>query len=263
MKDDRLSTIRHFLYVNGPSSIQDLVNATGASLATLRRDLGVLEEEGIIDRVHGGARLAEGSNIEVGFSERENENIEAKRAIADAAYRMLKPHSTVFLDAGTTVLQLARRLRIEPLPLTVFTNGLAIAYALLNTPKVQVTVLGGQLRNENASIVGPLAEAMLDRLWFDQLFLGAGAINDDNAIYSVDLSEATINARMLSRAAQRLVLADHSKFARAATYLVAPLLACTHVVTDAGIAPEWRERIKNIGLSLTVSGGVVAEETPA
>jgi DeoR family fructose operon transcriptional repressor len=263
MKDDRLSTIRHFLYVNGTSSINDLANATGASLATLRRDLGILEEEGMIDRVHGGARLAAGSNIEVGFSDRENENLEAKRAIADAAYRMLKPHSTLFLDAGTTVLQLARRLRIEPLPLMVFTNGLAVAQALLNTPKVKVTILGGQLRNENASIVGPLAEAMLDRLWFDQLFLGASAINEDGAIYSIDLSEATINARMLSRSAQRLVLADHSKFARAATYLVAPLSACTHIVTDADITPEWGQRIKNIGVNLTISSDGVTEEAPA
>ena len=92
------------------------------------------------------------SNIELRFDDRESHNLEAKRGIADAAYRMLKPHSTVFLDAGTTVLQLARRLRIEPLPLTVFTNGLAVAQALLDVPKVRVNVLGGQLRNENASV---------------------------------------------------------------------------------------------------------------
>jgi DeoR family fructose operon transcriptional repressor len=260
MKDDRLSQIRHFLYLNGASSIADLAGATGASLATLRRDLSALEEEGVVDRVHGGARLAVGSNVEVSFDDRENENTEAKRVIADSAYRMIKPHSTVFLDAGTTVLHLARRLRIEPLPLTVFTNGLAVAQALLNAPKIKVTILGGNLRSENASVVGPLAEAMLDRLWFDQLFLGASAIKDDGAIYSIDLSEASINARMLGRATERVILVDHSKFAGAATYLVAPLASCTHAITDAGISPEWRQRFKNMAVHLTVSGDAAPEE---
>lgn len=263
MKDDRLNRIRHFLYLNGPSNINDLASAIGASLPTLRRDLVVLEEEGVIDRVHGGARLAAGSNVEVSFNERESENADAKRAIADAAYKMLKPHSTVFLDAGTTVLQLAQRLRIEPLPLTVFTNGLAVAQALLNTPKVKVTVLGGNLRNENASLVGPLAESMLDRLWFDQLFLGASAIKDDGAIYSIDLSEASINARMLGRSTERILLADHSKFARAATYLVAPLSACTHSITDRDVPPDWQQRIRNMGVHLTIGGDATAKETAA
>ncbi len=204
MKVGRLDAIRSHLYANGPSTIQAIADAVGASLATIRRDLQVLEDEGAIDRVHGGARIAEGSSVEVAFQERANQNLAAKRALAAACYATLEPHGSVFLDAGTTVLQLARLMRVNPLPLRVFTNGLAVAQELLNVPRLQVVLLGGQLRSENASVVGPQAEAMLDGLWFDQLFLGAGAIGDDGVVYSIDAAEASLNARMLGRAASPL-----------------------------------------------------------
>src|SRR5262245_37062407 len=185
MKVERLDAIRSHLYAHGLSSIQSIADSVGASLATIRRDLRVLEREGAIDRVHGGARIAEGSSVEVAFQERAKRNLAAKRAIAEAAYQLLPVHGTVFLDAGTTVLQLARLIRINPLPLRIFTNGLAVAQEFMNVPDLEVAVLGGQLRSENASLVGPQAEAMLESLWFDQLFLGASAIGPDGAIYSV------------------------------------------------------------------------------
>src|SRR5438105_2415914 len=86
MQVERLDAIRSHLYANGVSTIQSLADAVGASLATIRRDLQVLEHEGAIDRVHGGARIAEGSTVEVAFQERANHNLAAKRALAAAAY---------------------------------------------------------------------------------------------------------------------------------------------------------------------------------
>jgi DeoR family fructose operon transcriptional repressor len=254
IKVDRLNAIRHHLYTHGPSTSQELVAAIGTSIATLRRDLNMLEKEGIIDRVHGGARLAAGSSVEVAFEEREKENLPAKKAIAEAAFLRLRPYSTIFLDAGTTVLQLARRLRIAPMPITVFTNGLVVAQELLNVPKIRVMVLGGQLRAENASIIGPHAETMLDRLWFDQLFLGAGAISADETIYSVDLGEATLNAKMLARSAERFILVDATKFGHAATYAVGPLAGTTHLIVDAAISAEWRQRLANSGIEIVIAG---------
>lgn len=253
MKTERLNAIRHHLYAHGPSEIGGLARAIGTSVATLRRDLTTLEEQGIVDRVRGGARLAEGSTVEVAFEHRESRNLDAKRAIASCAFELLRPHTTTFFDASTTVLQLVRRLRIDPIPLTVFTNGLAVAQALLNVPRVRVMLLGGEVRNENASIVGPQAESMLERLWFDQLFLGAGAINQDGTIYGVHVGEASLNAKMLARSAERFILADSSKFGSIATYSVAPVGPATHVITDAELSPEWQQRLKNFGTPLTLA----------
>jgi DeoR family fructose operon transcriptional repressor len=252
---ERLDAIRSHLYTHGFSTIQNLADAVGASLATIRRDLTVLEREGAIDRVHGGARIAEGSSVEMAFQERAKRNLAAKRSIAAAAYQLLVPHATVFLDAGTTVLQLARLIRVNPLPLRIFTNGLAVAQEFLNIPHLEVALLGGQLRSENASTVGPQAEAMLDTLWFDQLFLGVSAVGLDGAIYSVDSAEANLNRCMLARAGQRFLLADSSKFGTMATYRVA-LLTQARIVTDAGLSAKWRSNLADMGVEVTVAPAV-------
>lgn len=252
VKVERLDAIRSHLYAHGFSTIQALADSVGASLATIRRDLQVLEREGAIDRVHGGARIAEGSSVEVAFQERARRNLAAKRAIAAVAYDLLIPHATVFLDAGTTVLQLARLIRLNPLPLRIFTNGLSMAQEFLNVPSLQVSLLGGQLRSENASLVGPEAEAMLESLWFDQLFVGVSAIGADAALYSVDSAEASLNRRMLGRSSQRVLLADASKFGTMATFRVAPLSGI-HVITDGSLASDWRGRLADAGVDVTIA----------
>ncbi|WP_104668234.1 DeoR/GlpR family DNA-binding transcription regulator [Ensifer adhaerens] len=250
IKSDRLDAIRSHLYANGFSTIQDLADAVGASLATVRRDLQVLEHDGVIDRVHGGARIADGSSVEMAFQEREKRQLSAKRAIANAAYQLLSPRTTVFLDAGTTVLQLARLIRLNPMPLRIFTNGLIVAQEFLNVPDLEVVLLGGQLRSENASLLGPQAEAMLEAIWLDQLFLGASAVSPDGAIYSVDSAEASLNRCMLNRSANRYLLADSSKFGMMATYKVAPLNVAK-LVTDTGITAQWRTQFSELGVDTT------------
>ena len=216
----------------------------------------MLERKGAIDRVHGGARIAESSSVEVAFQERAKRNLAAKRTIARAAYTLLVPHTTIFLDAGTTVLQLARLIRLNPMPLRIFTNGLPVAQEFLNVPNLSVTVLGGQLRSENASLVGPEAEAMLDTLWLDQLFLGVGAIANDCMLYSVDSAEASLNRRMLARSAASYLLADSSKFGATATYRVASLTA-SRVITNSTLSPDWLTRLSDLGVE-----AIVAEAEP-
>lgn len=258
MKGDRLSAIRQHLYARGSSSVQALAEAVGASHATIRRDLLTLETEGVVDRTHGGAQISAPAGVEVAFAVREQANIAAKRAIADAAFDMIEPHCAVFLDAGTTVLQLVRRLRIDPIPLTVFTNGLSVAQALMDVPRVTATVIGGRLRRENASMVGPAAEAMIERLWFDRLFLGAGAIADDGCIYSLDEDEARLNETMRRRATATALLADSSKFGRRLTHKVGALDDSVLVITDDRLPGSWRQRLAEAGCGPRIVGSNVA-----
>lgn len=251
MKIDRASAIRQHLFARGQSSIAELATAVGASEPTVRRDLLLLEADGRIKRTHGGARIAEASGVEVAFEAREQINLSTKRAIGEAAYRMLRPNTAVFLDAGTTVLQVARRLRLNPMPLRIFTNCLPVAQVLMPVPDISVTMLGGTLRPQNASMVGMLAEEALNRLWFDQLFLGVGAVGDDASVYSADDQEARINATMLTRTDATIVLADADKFGMRLTYRVASLQAACHIVTDARLTAVWRERLAEIGCRIT------------
>ncbi|TMV86650.1 DeoR/GlpR transcriptional regulator [Thioclava sp. BHET1] len=113
------------------------------------------------ERSRGGAKIADTSGQEVAFSLREQQNLSETRAIAALAYGRLRPGSTVLMGAGTTVLQLARCIRLRPIPLSVFTNCIPVAQVLMDVPDVKVSLLGGMLRAENASMVGVLAERML------------------------------------------------------------------------------------------------------
>lgn len=247
MRSERFTAIRRHLYGAGFSSVDAIAAAVGASPATVRRDLLALEAEGSVTRIHGGARIAESAGLEVAFEQREQHSLPAKRAIAEAAFAMLAPNSTIFLDAGTTVLQVARCIRLNPRPLAVFTNCLIIADVLKDVAEVRITVIGGHFRPENMSTVGSLAEDMLDRLWFDTLLLGAGAIAEDCCIYSLDEEEARLNARMLTRAARKLLLADASKFGQRLTYKVVPLRPDLGIVTDDRLDLSWRECLADIG----------------
>jgi DeoR family fructose operon transcriptional repressor len=251
---DRLTLLRQHLYAHGLSSIQDLAKAVGASLATIRRDLNHLEEAGLIQRVHGGARIVERAGTEMRFELREQENHDKKLMIAEAAYSLLRPGTTVFFDNGTTVLQLARRIRLDPLPITVFTDGLRIAQELANLPGVSVGMLGGHLLPERMSLLGPLAEAMLDGLWFDQFFLGVITIRPDGRIYSHELAGASLNQHVLARSSERHVVADSSKFDRPGTYVVTPLSEVTSLITDGQLSEAWRRRLGELGVKLTIAG---------
>lgn len=250
MKLDRPTLIRRHLFTRGYSSVAEIAEAVGASEPTIRRDLIEMEAQGLIARSHGGARIAEGAG-EVAFEAREQINLGAKRAIGEAAFARIVPDSAIFLDAGTTVLQLARRLRLTPVPVKVFTNCLAVAQVLM--PVLPVTLLGGTVRVQNASVVGPLAEEALGRLWFDQVFLGAGALAGQGEISSADAQEARLNGLMLERGAKVTVLADAAKFGQRLTWGVGRLGAGAVVISDAGLGADWRALVAEWGVELVVA----------
>lgn len=253
LKTERAELIRQHLFTHGALSVTELATIVGSSIATVRRDLDEMQEQGLIERVYGGARLTGEAPRELAFELRAERQIEAKRAIADLAYRKLQPGSTCFFDASTTVFQLVRRLRSEPMPLKVLTNGLAVAQGLLSVPELQVTVLGGAVRPENSSIMGAQAEAMLRGLRIDQLFLGVTAIHDDMWIYGSDPTEASLNALMIDRSRECFLLADSTKFGGHANFGVAALGSGTSVLSDSGLPNSWRKRLSEQRVPLEIA----------
>ncbi len=135
----------------------------------------------------------------------------------------------------------SRLIRINPLPLRIFTNGLAVARSSSTSPTSRLRCWAGN-SDENASLVGPQAEAMLESLWFDQLFLSASAVGPGSVIYNVDSAEANLNKRMLSRAAQSFCSPNSAKFGTMATYRVAPLTAAGR--DGLRLSSAWRDRLE-------------------
>lgn len=248
---ERNSAIRDLLFEHGEMKLPDLARRLDVSLATIRRDIAEMAAEGIVARKSGAARIAD---REVDFAQREEVHLPQKRAIAAAALEMLRPGETVFLDAGTTVLQLAKALRLQPRPLRVFTNGIAVASELTGAPGISLTLLGGRMRPENMSTVGPLALAMLGQIAVDHLFLGASAISDAGEISSFDEDEAQINGAMLARATRRTVLAGSDKFGQRATYRVGALGPGLSLVTERAPEGAAAEGLARSGCEIVIAG---------
>lgn len=260
MSEDRHSKLLLLLLSQGQTSVHDIATALVASPATVRRDLMELEQLGQIERLHGSARIATGSQKELAFAAREVNHIAAKRAIASTAARLIKPNEAIFLDAGTTVLQLARHIRSMAIPVNVFTNGLVLAQELAHVSDVTVSLIGGRVRPENLSLVGPAATAMLDGLWFDRLFLGASAIDAGGTITSLDADEAATNAQMVRRSASVTVLADGSKFDRRITHSVATLGEGDLLISDAHPVGAFADVLKEKGVAFMHADGTAGPE---
>jgi DeoR family fructose operon transcriptional repressor len=138
------------------------------------------------------------------------------------------------------------------MPLSIFTNCLNVAQLLIDVRELNITLIGGHLRPENASMVGGVAEKTLESLRFDHLFLGAGAIGEDCSIYSLDEQEARLNEKMLARSSHKTLLVDSNKFGRYLTYRVTSLSPEIHIVTDDGLDTAWRTRLGESGCPVTI-----------
>jgi DeoR family fructose operon transcriptional repressor len=203
---------------------------------TVRRDIKRLAAEALVQPVHGGARLPDGALPGSPFADRRLANAEAKRAIAAAAAGLVEPGTTVALDSGTTVLELALRIP-RGAGLTVVTHSLAAMGAVAGRDDVTLIGLGGLYQEPTRSFGGPDTAAAIGRLRADTLFLAASAV-DAAGLYCGNPVEAE-SKRALAAIARRVVLlADSAK-----TRVTAPVFVCGYdavdvVVTDAGIAPD-------------------------
>ncbi len=176
--EQRGKKILQVLLRHGNASVEDLVNMTGASAPSIRRDLARLEQRNLAHRTHGGARLAaqmqyEAFRFDSSFQVRESRFNEEKRRIEIAAAELIREHDTVGFTAGTTTTQVARCIRHRS-SIHVITNAVNIAMELSNQPALNVTLTGGTIRWAGAfSLTGPITIEMLGGVFMDKVFIGA------------------------------------------------------------------------------------------
>ncbi len=211
---------------------QDLSAFLGVSDATVRRDLVDLEARGLIRRTHGGAMPIAQITTDFPNAERMGRNIAEKVRIAKAAAGLVLDGDAVFLDAGTTTLQVASQL-VHRNALTFVTNGTDIFGCLAGAGVERLFVTGGEYNDVNHSLTGALAADSIRRFNVDKLFLSVSAVDlrrGQIAISHPALAEA--QRAMIEIAQEVIVVADHSKFTRNALTVVASLEAVSWIVTD-------------------------------
>jgi DeoR family transcriptional regulator of aga operon len=248
-QSDRLTGILERLSDNGSVHVGELANTFDVSLATIRRDLGLLEEQRLIGRVHGGA-VARGVLYELPLRYKAGRQQEEKQRIAKAAADQVTDHLTVGLTGGTTTTEVARALAERP-GLTVVTNALNIASELAVRSNLKIVVPGGVARPESYELVGPIAEAGLEDLNLDLVFVGVDGISPEAGCTTHHEVEAYTNRALIRRAKRVIVVADSSKLGRVAFARICPVSEVDEVITDRAADPDEVRALEGTGLLVT------------
>jgi len=220
----------------------------GVSSATMRRDLALLAERGLLHRVRGGA-LPPGSEVRLAEpAARELERGEEKGRIGAAAAALVADGSVVLIDAGTTTRQMVPHLANRR-NLTVITRDLEIVCQLAAFPQITVIAIGGTLQRDHA-VAGTLALRFLEQFSADQIFLGALGVTLEGGIWTANGEEAQIKRESINRSRQRILLADSSKIGRAVGTLVCPVPRGTLLLTDQGLSAAAAAEFAGMGVTV-------------
>lgn len=216
--------------------VRELSEHFGVSTVTVRNDLQILEERGLVQRVHGGAMARERTTVERSFEEVATQHTAEKAAIAKAAARLVTSGESILIDVGTTAAAFSRALteRRDLTDVTVLTNGLMIALELERAhPRFSIVVIGGTLRPKQHSLVNPLADLLLRDVRVTTAFLGCNGIDLDGGVSNVNLPEAEVKRAMLAASQRCVVMADSSKLGVRTLAQVCAIDTVDVLVTDA------------------------------
>lgn len=227
----RHQSILNKLQEEGYVNVLDLGKALDVSAVTIRKDLKLLEEKGLLFRSHGGASLSNPYINEKPVNEKEHIREEEKRRIGKAAAQLITADDTFIVASGTTVLALARY--IKPAGrLTAITASLNVALELNRHLEIDVLQLGGALRKSSFSVAGSFSESMLENFSCSKLFLGIDGIDLDFGLSTTNILEAQLNRKMIAAAQKTIVLADSSKFGRRGFGKICDLDEVDQIITD-------------------------------
>jgi DeoR family transcriptional regulator of aga operon len=229
--------------------LSSLAELFGTSPATMRRDLTVLADQGLLVRTHGGAKTG-GSLAEMPVALRDTRFQDAKRRIArEAAARIPRERHAVALSGGTTTAGVARELTGHA-DLTIVTNSLSIAGLVAVHPRLRVVMTGGILRPQSLELVGVLAEGAFTAVNVGTAILGADGISASAGVTTHDETEARTNHAMVAKAQRTIVVADGSKIGRAALARMADMSEVDLLITDDSADPEELARIRAAGVEV-------------
>ena len=210
------------------------------SKMTIRRDLELLEREGLLRRMHGGATTAAPRGYEPPYALRRGVELDAKQAIARSAAALVGEGDSVIVDGGTTGLEIARALR-DHVKLTVCTTSLRIAAELADEARIRLMIVGGTIRPGERSLSGELAESAFANLRFDALLLTASGVSVADGVTEWNPDDARVKRAALASARRVIVVADATKLGHTAFAKVCDIDRVDVLVTDERI-PDDLER---------------------
>lgn len=232
--------------------VDELARRLRVSPNTIRRDLNLLENQGVLKRTQGGAILQEmQTSTRQSFDLRSRTNILAKEMIGKYAAKLVKPGSTIILDAGTTTQQLAHNLHhLENL--TIATNSLEIAYSFMTNPNITVILSGGIVIGASRSLTGLPAENFFAQIHADQIFLATCGISLERGLTNRNMHEIPVKQKMIEVSREVILLADHDKFDKVALSPFAPLRCIHKIVTDEKAPQDMIVQLEKQGIEVMI-----------
>ncbi|UYM04151.1 DeoR/GlpR family DNA-binding transcription regulator [Solicola gregarius] len=241
----------------GRLGVEEAARELEVSAATIRRDFAALADQQFATRTHGGI-VATSVAYDLPAQYRATSTPPHKQRVAAAAAALVTPGSVVGLNGGTTTTAAARALstraalvtQSEDDQVTLVTNALNIATEMVLRPHLRTVCVGGVARAESYELYGPYASRVLDKLRFDLLLLGVDALTVDGGAQCRHLGESGINAEMVSRAHQVVVVTTNEKLTRTALAEICPITAIDRLVTDDGADAEAVKAIRAAGVTV-------------
>ncbi len=243
---ERHSKILQMISETGVVQVEELAKVLDVSLMTIRRDLEKLKQDGIIERCHGGAVIKR----EVSYMEKRTLQIEQKMKIADKCAGYVKKGDTVFLDAGTTTYEIAKRIR-NISGITVITNDLEIARILLESD-VHLMLCGGNVQKSTGSMLGPFANQMMEDIRTEIAFLGAMSIDDNFNVLTPTLNKAVLKRIICKNTSRPYLAVDETKFGKQALMRINHLSDYIGVVTNKSLNQEEEQKIRQMKINMII-----------
>lgn len=233
--------------------VTELSREMQVSEVTIRKDLTILQSRNLLIRTRGGAmrRPVTNQTADTKISRKRLFNFREKERIGERAARLIKEGDFIMLDSGTTTMEIAKNLdRFQNL--NILTNALNIATELLKYERFNVIILGGNVRTNSHSTIGPLALNVLRNFTGFKLFLGVDSFSLDEGISTPNLEEALLNQLMIQQAAQVIAVFDSSKFNKHSFVHIANLNELDTIITDRGIPQGMPSALKRAGIETIV-----------
>lgn len=246
----RHQKILKYLEEHGAARVSELSDGLGVSEITIRRDLDLFFENGVVERFHGGANLIGKGVSESKFEEKGNLHASEKEAIGERACALLKDGDTVFVNAGSTTLCLLKHLVDRKV--RVITNN-AAAPSVVADSEMELILVGGEYRHASRSLFGDLAVATISQIHANACVLGTNGITARHGLTTSVYPEAAINRLMVDRCiGSVIVVADGSKVGTVSNFTSLPLGSVSVLVTDPSADAEELRKISDAGVEVIV-----------
>jgi len=237
----------------GSMSVEALAERFGVTLQTVRRDVKLLAEAGLVARFHGGVRVPRSTTENIAYRQRQQINADAKRAIARAVAQAVPAGCSLILNIGTTTEAIAREL-LQHKGLRVITNNLNVAGILADNPDCEVIVAGGTLRGRDRALVGETTVDFMRQFRVDIGLIGISGIEADGTLRDFDLREVRVTQAIIQSAREVWLAADHGKFNRPAMVEVGQVSQLDMLFTDQAPPAPFASLLAEAGVQCVVAG---------